>query len=305
MVCCPGAAAAGDTFGSKISVLVSAFGAAGDERADNLNTDIDWDTTATAVAVDYALSDNIFIDAMFGASDVDGCSGPQQNFTTTGSVNVIRNEVSGSFQTFSFYGIYENEKFYLNSIVSLGSGDFDFRRSQVVNGLRSPDGVIILERVNEQIVADTDSDILKTSIASGVRRRLGKFEFSPYGRLAYAQVDIDGYDEVLDVAISPGHPAPGSQGGFALRLPDRQTESFTFGLGASITSVIGTSKAVISLRGDIEWINEFNDTTTSVLTSLAGFTAREHYPIQRWRRVSLSLNLIQIFFSSAVVPAQF
>ena len=171
--------------------------------------------------------------------------------------------------------------------------------------MRSPDGVIILERVNEQIVADTDSDILKTSIASGVRRRLGKFEFSPYGRLAYAQVDIDGYDEVLDVAISPGHPAPGSQGGFALRLPDRQTESFTFGLGASITSVIGTSKAVISLRGDIEWINEFNDTTTSVLTSLAGFTAREHYPIQRWRRVSLSLNLIQIFFSSAVVPAQF
>lgn len=267
-----GAAAAGDSLGSKISVLVSAFGATGDERADNLNSDIEWDTTATALSLDYAVSDNIFIGGMLGASDVTGCSAPEQNFTTPGSVNVISNEVSGSFQTFSLYGIFENEKFYVDSIVSFGSGDFDFRRAQVVNGLRSPEGFTVLERVNEQIVADTTSGLLRTSIAGGIRRQLGRFQFSPYGRLAFAQINIDGYREELDLANSPGHPAPGSGGGFALRLRDQQIESLTTGFGSSITSVIGTSKAVISLRGDFEWVHEFNDTTASLLNSLAGFS---------------------------------
>ena len=222
-----GAASAGDSLGSKISVLVSAFGATGDERADNLSSDIDWDTTAAAVSLDYAVSDNIFIGGMFGASDVTGCSAPQQNFTTPGSVNIVSNEVSGSFQTFSLYGIFENEQFYVDSIISFGSGDFDFRRAQVVNGLNSPEGFTILERVNEQIVADTTSDLLRTSIAAGIRRQLGKFQVSPYGRLAFAQIDIDGYREDLDLANSPGHPAPGSEGGFALRLQDQQIESLT------------------------------------------------------------------------------
>lgn len=267
-----GAAAAGDSPGSKISVLVSAFGAVGDERAENLNSDIEWDTTATALSVDYALSDNIFVGGMLGSSSVTGCSEPQQNFTTSGSVNVVSNEVSGAFQTFSLYGIFENEQFYLDSIVSLGSGDFDFRRAQVVNGLRSPEGFTVLERVNEQIISDTTSDLLRTSIAGGVRRRLGKFEFSPYARMAYAQVNIDGYREELDIANSPGHPAPGSGGGFALRLRDQQVESLTSGLGGSVTSVLGTSQAVISLRGDFEWIHEFNDTTNALLNSLAGFS---------------------------------
>ena len=79
--------------------------------------------------------------------DSAGCSAPQDNFTTTGSVNVVSNDVEGCFDVFSLYGIHENEYFYLDSIISFGSGDLDFQRAQTVNGLRDEDGFILLERV--------------------------------------------------------------------------------------------------------------------------------------------------------------
>ena len=95
--------AAGDEIGivSNVGVLVSAFGANGNEQSDNLGTDIDWDTTATALSIDYVLSPKLFVGIMLGTSRVSGCSAPQDNFTTTGSVNVVSNDVEGSFDVYA------------------------------------------------------------------------------------------------------------------------------------------------------------------------------------------------------------
>ncbi|MFK7856716.1 MAG: autotransporter outer membrane beta-barrel domain-containing protein [Granulosicoccus sp.] len=267
-------AAAGDDddIGSKLGVLISAFGAFGNEKSDNLGTDIDWDTTATALSVDYALSPSLFVGAMIGTSSVSGCSSPQDNFTTSGSVNVVSNDVEGSFDVLSLYGIRESDTFYLDSIVSFGSGDFDFRRAQTVNGLLNEDNFIILDRVDEVIVADTSSDLFRASFAAGIKRQYRQIELSPYSRLSYALVSIDGYREQLDLGSSPGHPAPGSGGGFALRLSDQDVESLTTGLGFGSTYVLSTSAAVISLNGDFEWVHEFKDTSNSLRSSLAGFS---------------------------------
>lgn len=267
-------AAAGDDdgIGSKFGFLVSAFGASGNEKSDSLGTDIDWDTTATALSFDYALSPSLFVGAMIGTSRVSGCSAPQDNFTTSGSVNVVSNDVEGSFDVLSLYGIYERDAFYLDSIVSFGSGDFDFRRAQTVNGLLNEDNFVILDRVDEVIVADTSSELFRASFAAGIKRQYRQIELSPYTRLSYALVSIDGYREQLDLASSPGHPAPGSGGGFALRLSDQDVESLTTGLGFGSTYVVSTSLAVVSLNGDFEWVHEFKDTSNSLRSSLAGFS---------------------------------
>ena len=266
--------AAGDEneIARKIGVMVSAFGAQGDEQSSSLGTDIDWDTTATALSIDYAFSPKLFVGVMIGTSRVSGCSAPEDNFTTTGSVNVVSNDVEGSFDVLSFYGIHENENLYVDSIISFGTGDFDFRRAQTVNGLRDEDGFILLDRVNEVIVADTTSDLLRASVAAGIKRSHGQLVFSPYTRLSYAQVTIDGYREELDTANSPGHPAPGSGGGFALRLSEQDVESLTSGIGIGSTYVISTTAAVVSLKGDFEWVHEFNDSSNSLRSSLAGFS---------------------------------
>ncbi|ASJ74280.1 autotransporter outer membrane beta-barrel domain-containing protein [Granulosicoccus antarcticus] len=266
--------AAGDEDGisSRIGLLVSAFGATGDEQSINPGAGIDWDTTATALSIDYALSSTSFVGVMLGASKVSGCSAPKDNFTTTGSVNVVSNDVEGSFDVFSFYGIHENDTYYIDGIVSIGSGEFDFRRAQTVNGLRDEDSFILLDRVNEVIVAETNSDLVRASFATGLKRQYRQFEYSPYTRLSYAQVSIDGYREQLDLANSPGHPAPGSGGGFALRLTDQEVESLTTGVGFGSTYVISTAVAVVSLKGDFEWIHEFKDTSSSLRGSLAGFS---------------------------------
>lgn len=263
--------AAGDE-ASKIGVLVSSFGGTGDEQSDSLGTDIDWDTSAIALAIDYSLSSELFFGIMFGSSTVTGCSAPRDNFTTTGSVNVVSSDVEGSFDVVSLYGVHENEKFYLDSIVSIGTGEFDFRRAQTVNGLRDANDNILLSRVNEVIVADTDGDLFRASIAFGLKRRYKQVDVSPYARLSYAQVSIDGYREELDIANSPGHPAPGSGGGFALRLTDQEVESLTTGAGVGATYVISTAQAIISLNADFEWVHEFNDTSNSLRDSLAGFS---------------------------------
>lgn len=266
--------AAGDEndIANKVGVLVSAFGAQGDEQSNNLGTDIDWDTTATALSIDYALSPTLFVGVMVGTSRVTGCSAPEDNFTTTGSVNVVSNDIEGTFDVLSFYGIHENRNRYVDSIISFGTGEFDFRRAQIVNGLRDEDGFILLDRVNEVIVADTSSDLLRASVAAGYKQQYGQLEFSPYTRLSYAQVTIDGYREQLDLASSPGHPAPGSGGGFALRLSEQDVESLTSGIGIGSTYVISTAAAIVSLKGDFEWVHEFNDSSNSLRSSLAGFS---------------------------------
>ena len=58
--------AAGDEneIARKIGVMVSAFGAQGDEQSSSLGTDIDWDTTATALFIDYAFSAKLFVGVM-------------------------------------------------------------------------------------------------------------------------------------------------------------------------------------------------------------------------------------------------
>ena len=266
--------AAGDEIGivNNVGVLVSAFGADGNEQSDNLGTDIDWDTTATALSIDYVLSPKLFVGVMLGTSRVSGCSTPQDSFTTTGSVNVVSNDVEGSFDVFSLYGVHEDENFYLDSIISLGTGDFDFRRAQTVNGLRDEDGFILLDRVNEVIVADTNSDLLRASVAAGFKQQYGQIELSPYSRLSYAQVTIDGYREQLDLGSSPEHPAPGSGGGFALRLSEQDVESLTSGIGVGSTYVISTAAAIFSFKADFEWVHEFNDSSNSLRSSLAGFS---------------------------------
>jgi len=267
-----GAASDDDSLGSKLGLLVTGFGGSGKETSRSLDTDVDWDTSAATIAIDYSLSERIIIGAMFGASNVSGCSTPQNDFTTAGSVNVISSDVEGSFDVFSVYGIYESDSFYIDSIISFGSGDFDFQRVQTVNGLRDENDFILLERVNEVIVAETNSDLFRASIAAGIKKRFGQFVHSPYSRLSAVQVNIDGYREELDIGNSPGHPAPGSGGGFALRLTEQDVESLTTGVGISSTFVMSSAVAVISFQGDIEWVHEFNDTSNSLRESLAGFS---------------------------------
>ncbi|MFK7996834.1 MAG: autotransporter outer membrane beta-barrel domain-containing protein [Granulosicoccus sp.] len=267
-----GAASDDDGLASSLGVLLTGFGGSGTEKSRSLGTDVDWDTSAATIAIDYSLSPQIIVGAMYGSSNVSGCSTPQDDFTTAGSVNVISSDVEGSFDVVSVYGIYESDNFYIDSIVSFGTGDFDFQRVQTVNGLRDENDFILLERVNEVIVAETSSDLFRASIAAGLKKRYGRFELSPYSRLSIAQVNIDGYREELDIGNSLGHPAPGSGGGFALRLTEQDVESLTTGVGISSTFVMSSAFAVISFQGDLEWVHEFNDTSNSLRESLAGFS---------------------------------
>ena len=279
------ASADGGLGDARVNVITTAIAGTGDESVSELGSTVAWDTAAAALGIDYRLARRWSIGAMLARSAVSGCSEPDDDFEISGSVNVRSNAVEGDFDLLSVYSYFDAERFYVDGIASTGSGEFDFRRSQTVNGLLSSSDRLILERVNETVVANADAALNRISVAAGIKRRLGPLSLSPFGRLAWASVQIERYRETLDPATSADHPAPDAGGGFALRISEQRVESVTTGLGVNAGIVRNTSRAVLTLQSNLEWTHEFNDRVAPLSNAYAGFSQGTVYSLALSQRL--------------------
>lgn len=230
--------------GAYVNGIIGEAGRSASEGEDGF----DATTSGVTVGVDYNFASKGVVGAAFGL--------------TSHSADFIESEtVAGGgldmdAVALSLYGLWLGDDWYLDSIVSFGSGTVDLERRVVIpsagelvdaNG-DANDGA------NRTASAETDSTQIGVSVGAGMDIVNGPFTLAPYARLSFLAVTIDGYDET------------GAEG-LNLRVDDQDIDSFTSAFGFRLVAIKSTSFGVLAPQLSLELVHEFADDERELITT--------------------------------------
>jgi len=209
--------------GAYVNGIVGEAARSGTESEDGFEAT----STGITVGLDYNFNSQWVLGAAFGV--------------TSHSADFIENEnVAGGgldmdSLALSLYGLWLGDDWYLDSIVSFGSGTVDLERRVVAR-------------------AETDSTQLGFSVGAGMDIVNGPFTIAPYGRLSLLSVTIDAYDET------------GAQG-LDLSVDEQDIESITSAFGFRLVAIKSTSFGVLAPQLSMELVHEFADNERELVTT--------------------------------------
>ena len=240
-----GAAAADDTgLENPIGFYVNGFGVFTEKRTTDLEDGFETDTGGVSAGVDYQFTDSFLagINIAYSRSDT--------TFNVTEDVS--GGSVDSDQTNVSVYGMWFNDLGYLDVVAGYGAGSYDMERRILIqsadNAAEGNDGA------DDTVFADTDSNSGRFSIGGGMEIRSGALNFTPYGRLSYLGVAMDGYQESGDSALT-------------LNVESQDVDSLTTGFGFRLVGTYSGSKAVVSPQISVEMIHEFLDDSRQIVSS--------------------------------------
>jgi outer membrane autotransporter protein len=202
----------------------------GDKEGSDKETGFEFDSQGITVGADYRLSNQAVIGAAVGIS-----SNKSEFNNSSGSMEMDAVHLTA-------YGTYyQDERFYLDGLVKLGSNDYDTRRR--VSRSNAP---------LQQAVGATGGQELSFSLSSGYKNNKGAISYGPYGRISYTKAKIDAYTES---ASSPNVEGSGS----ILSLLDQDVDSLTAVLGGQFSYAISKPSGVYLPQLRFEWEHQFGD----------------------------------------------
>lgn len=194
----------------------------------------DFDSRGITAGLDYRLpGDKTIIGAAIGYNDYDSSFSSQ-----VGSMNLRGIHLSA-------YGTYMlSDKGYLDGILSIGRGQVDIERPVLYVPSELPPGA-------EKPVArgNPDTSELTLSVGAGYDYSRKNLTFTPFARIDYTSVTIDGFTETAS------HP---SAMGVMLHINEQKLDSTSAVLGARATYAISTSRAVFLPQASFEWKHKFD-----------------------------------------------
>ena len=230
-----GGASADSTFGNWGFFLNGAVNL-GDRDTTENETGFDYNMIGITVGADYRFSDRFVAGGAFGyaKNDVDFDSNDGGLDTETWHL--------AAYATHSL-----TDRLYLDAIVEYGWNDYESKRNlsyQITPGL---------DPVSRQASADYDGNQLGASLGAGYDLNEGPFAYGVYGRVAYLQVEVDDFLEQ-------------GAGGLNLTMDGFDATSVTTVLGARLSRVFNTSRAVLVPQARFEWEHEY-DNDGDILTA--------------------------------------
>lgn len=238
-----GAAGEGDLLDSRVGVFVNGDIGSGEKTASAGEDGFDYDSTGLTAGVDYRLNNQTVLGVAAGFNNSES-SFKSNDLVSGGGLDAMAT-------TLSLYGMYYNENYYIDGIVSAGSGSFDMERQIVIksNNAEGSDN----DGANRLATSETDSSQMSLSVGMGTDIISGAATFAPYGRAQLLKVDVDGFQET------------GAEG-LNLEVKDQEIESLTSTLGFRASIVSNASFAVLIPQARLEWVHEFSDDTREVST---------------------------------------
>ncbi len=229
--------AAGDGF-SRLGLFFNGDYGTGDKDATFNENGFDFDSYGLTAGIDYRFTSNFVAGFAVGysSSDVD----IDQNFGST----------EGEGITFTGYGTYFTENFYVEASLTHGSFDYD--------GIREIDYGTGAARVQRTLASETDGDQLAWSLGAGYSGSKDALSYSYYGRLEGLDVDIDGYQETT-IAANSLLPDGSFNSDWAMLVEAQNVESLRSVLGAQIAYAMSKSFGVIQPYLNLEFHHEFDD----------------------------------------------
>jgi outer membrane autotransporter protein len=227
---------------NRFGLFVNGTFSIGDKDITSKESGFDFHTLGVTAGIDYRLTENLVLGTAFGFASTDADIDP-----FGGGGDLDTNEYS-----FSFYGLYYIQDFYINGITNFGWNTYDSTRNIIYTlPTTDPTGMPIVTTVNQTAKGDTHGSHFSLGFGAGYDFRSGGFTFGPFARLNYIKVDIDGYQESVDTT-TPGF-------GWVLAVDGQDVESFTSAIGGQVSYAFSTQVGVFVPQFLFEWEHEFDD----------------------------------------------
>jgi uncharacterized protein with beta-barrel porin domain len=241
---------------SRLGVFANGTFTGGDKDATSREAGFDFQTFGATLGADYRFTDHFVLGVTFNylSNNIDF---DNSSFVGAPSGGGIDTQSFG----FSVYGTYYvSRQFYVDGIVNFGWNNYDIDRRIIyaIPSINPTTGDLIpgaTTTVNQTARGDTDSSQFSFSVGAGYDFNVQGFTITPFVRLEYSRLDVDGYQESIN------NTANGF--GLALAFDDQDVESLLSVLGAQASYAISTGIGVLLPQVRAEWRHELkNDART-------------------------------------------
>jgi outer membrane autotransporter protein len=155
-------------------------------------------------------------------------------------------DVKGDGVSLSLYGNWTNGPWYVDGHLSYSWIDYDTRRNIVVPTFTSVPGI------NTSATGSTKGRQGTVSVGVGYDWKAQGMTVTPYGRLGYLHLDIDGFTESENISS------------LGLDINSQSMNSLQTALGIRASGVISTSYGVLGPYAGVEWNHEFQDNSRNI-----------------------------------------
>ena len=222
-----GGASADPVGGGRFGLFATASYAFGDKDGTTREVGFDYDSWSVIAGVDYRLTPNLIIGlaGSYTSSDAD------------------LDHVLGSTETKS-YGVTLYATYYVGAFYADLFGGYTYNKYDTIRK-------IVYTGVNREAQGDTHGNQFTVGAGGGYVFQFGALSATPYGRIEYLNLDIDGYTER-------------GATGLDLTVKGQSVESLQTALGATVAYAISVPFGVLQPQVRAEWRHEFMNDSRSV-----------------------------------------
>ncbi|HSF48510.1 MAG TPA: autotransporter outer membrane beta-barrel domain-containing protein, partial [Burkholderiales bacterium] len=214
----------------RLGAFVNAAYHTGDREATSREDEFDFDNIGLIAGADYRFRADLIGGAAlnYSQTDVDIETAPGGDVET---------DTYGA----SLYGTYYRGPFYVDAHANYSRSEYDIERRILI-----PSNNPGFPAVTRTAKGDPDADQFTLGLGAGYNVPLGALTLTPYGRLEYLYVDIDGYTEKGAVGLD-------------LKVDSESVTSLQSAFGAQLAYAISTPRGIFSPQVYAEWNHEFKN----------------------------------------------
>ena len=244
-----GGSAGDGEFGGRWGGFINANYNAGDRDASRNEDGFDFSDAGLTAGIDYR-----FMDGLVGGVAL---SWSKTDADFDGNLGTVESDNFGV----SLYMSYATATWYVDGLLALSKIDFDTERRIVVASNTAAEGI------NTTAVGSTDGDQVSFNAGGGYNFELAGMTLTPYGRIDYLKLDVDGFTERED------------KEGMGLTIDDHDTESLKSAIGGRVARTYSTASGVFTPYAGIEWNHEFQNDEASLVARYANDPFNESFTI--------------------------
>lgn len=244
-----GGSAGDGEFGGRWGGFINANYNAGDRDASRNEDGFDFSDAGLTAGIDYR-----FMDGLVGGVAL---SWSKTDADFDGNLGTVESDNFGV----SLYMSYATATWYVDGRLALSKIDFDTERRIVVASNTAAEGI------NTTAVGSTDGDQVSFNAGGGYNFELAGMTLTPYGRIDYLKLDVDGFTERED------------KEGMGLTIDDHDTESLKSAIGGRVARTYSTASGVFTPYAGIEWNHEFQNDEASLVARYANDPFNESFTI--------------------------
>lgn len=270
--------AAGDGTSSPWGFFVNGLYVTSDRDSTSRESGFKSDDFGVTAGIDYTFSERFVLGFAFGYKDSDA------------DIDANGGDLeSDSYSYFAYWSLYPNEHWYIDAMAGYTENDHDQTRNVIYTiggpgtGLGAGSNTI-----SNAALSSTESEEFSVSVTAGRNYFLDAWTLSPYGRIDYADIEIDGFNERMAQTTALGS-------GLALQIDDQDFDSLMMTLGASATTQWGERYFP---QVSVEYVHEFKNNNAPITgrfladTSGTTFTLLTDRPDRNFFNVGAAMTAV-------------